>query len=111
MFSTSLRARLQVSPIQPLAIVVLLLSISFASTGTSVAAVEKVADGIVVPVGGAFLKIQVCADDIIRVASARDRAFFSRKSSRREHEPAEKLRRFIFVPLRNLTPHQCLHWT
>jgi hypothetical protein len=40
-----------------------------------------------------------------------DRAFFSRKSSRREHEPAEKLRRFIFVPLRNLTPHQCLHWT
>ena len=44
------------------------------------AAPEQVADGIIVRVGDQFLKVQVCADDIIRVAAARDRLFFARKS-------------------------------
>jgi alpha-D-xyloside xylohydrolase len=44
------------------------------------AAPEKVSDGIIIPVGDRFLRIQVCADDIIRVAESKDRAFFTRKS-------------------------------
>ncbi|MGA2030163.1 MAG: TIM-barrel domain-containing protein [Verrucomicrobiota bacterium] len=41
---------------------------------------EKLKDGVVIPVGDSFLKLEVCADDIIRVAYAKDRAFFARKS-------------------------------
>lgn len=41
---------------------------------------ERAADGVVVPVAGGFLKLQVVADDAIRVAYAKDRAFFDRKS-------------------------------
>jgi len=41
---------------------------------------ETVADGIVVPVNGQFIKIQVCASNIIRVAAAPDRAFFQHPS-------------------------------
>lgn len=39
-----------------------------------------VADGVIVPVGNKFLKLQVCADDIIRVACAPDPAFFDHAS-------------------------------
>jgi alpha-D-xyloside xylohydrolase len=46
----------------------------------SAAAPETVADGIIVAHNGGFLKVQVCADDIIRVAEAKDRSFFSRES-------------------------------
>lgn len=41
---------------------------------------EKVSDGIIVPVGDKVLKVQVCADDIIRVAEGTNTAFFARKS-------------------------------
>jgi alpha-D-xyloside xylohydrolase len=41
---------------------------------------EKVADGVVVPVGDGFLKLEVVADDVIRVAFAKDREFFARQS-------------------------------
>jgi alpha-D-xyloside xylohydrolase len=41
---------------------------------------EKQADGIVVPVHGGFLTLQVRADNIIRVAWSKDRRFFDRKS-------------------------------
>ena len=37
-------------------------------------------DGPVIPVSGGMLKIQVCADDIIRVAFAKDAAFFTRST-------------------------------
>ena len=52
---------------------------------------EKLADGIVVAQGGGWLKLTVCSDDIIRVAYARDRAFFDRTSlmvERRSVAPA-----------------------
>jgi alpha-D-xyloside xylohydrolase len=58
-------------------------------TDTAVAAVavvagkpniETSADGIVVAWGGDYLKLQVRADNIIRVAYAKDRAFFERGS-------------------------------
>src|SRR6185503_892617 len=42
--------------------------------------VLREADGVVVPWEGKFLKIQVCAEDIIRVACAPDPAFFKRSS-------------------------------
>jgi alpha-D-xyloside xylohydrolase len=41
---------------------------------------EKVNDGIIVPIGDSLLKVEVCADDVIRVAFAKDRSFFARKS-------------------------------
>src|SRR5947209_14811615 len=41
---------------------------------------EKVTDGIIVPIGDTFLKVEVCADDVVRVASATDRTFFARES-------------------------------
>ena len=41
---------------------------------------QKVKDGVLIPIGNDFLKLEVCADDIIRVARAPDPAFFSRKS-------------------------------
>ncbi|HUL54132.1 MAG TPA: TIM-barrel domain-containing protein [Opitutaceae bacterium] len=44
------------------------------------AAVEKLPDGIVVPVGDTFLKIEVRADNIVRIAAARDRKFFDHAS-------------------------------
>ena len=43
-------------------------------------AVEKSDDGILVRVGDSFLKLEVCSADVIRVAFAKDRAFFARKS-------------------------------
>jgi alpha-D-xyloside xylohydrolase len=41
---------------------------------------EKLSDGVVVALGNAFLKIEVCNDDLIRVAYSPDRAFFARRS-------------------------------
>lgn len=40
----------------------------------------RVPDGVVIPIGTNLLKLQVCADDIIRVASAGNRAFFGHQS-------------------------------
>jgi hypothetical protein len=41
---------------------------------------EKVADGVVVPVNDTFLKVQVYADNVVRITCAKDRAFFNRQS-------------------------------
>jgi len=41
---------------------------------------EKLADGMVVPVNNTFLKVQVYADNVVRIACAKDRAFFNRQS-------------------------------
>ena len=43
-------------------------------------AIEKSDDGILVRVGDSFLKLEVCSADVIRVAFAKDRAFFARKT-------------------------------
>ena len=64
---------------KPLSIGALLFALAL-PLSTPAAAPEQVADGIIVPIGDKFLKIQVCADGIIRVAEAGDRAFFSRAS-------------------------------
>ena len=55
------------------------LCAALAAAGASAAAVvEKTADGVVVTMGGDHLRLQVRADNIIRVAYARDPAFFER---------------------------------
>ncbi len=41
---------------------------------------QRVSDGVVVHVGDGFLKLEVCAADVIRVAYAKDQAFFAHKS-------------------------------
>ena len=38
---------------------------------------EKVADGVVIPVGDAFLKLEIWGDNIVRVVTAKDRVFFA----------------------------------
>jgi len=55
-------------------------------------AVEKTNEGIVVRVGDSFLKLEVCSPEVIRVAFAKDRAFFARQSlvaSPRRCEPTQ----------------------
>jgi alpha-D-xyloside xylohydrolase len=42
--------------------------------------VQKVPGGIVVRAGDGFLRLEVCAADVVRVAYAKDQAFFARKS-------------------------------
>ena len=41
---------------------------------------EKLADGIVVPINGTFLKVQFYAPDVVRIACAKNRSFFDQKS-------------------------------
>jgi alpha-D-xyloside xylohydrolase len=41
---------------------------------------ERLNDGVLIPLGNQYLKLEVCADNIIRVAISPDRTFFSRKS-------------------------------
>ena len=42
--------------------------------------VERVSDGLIVHVGDGLLKLEVCAADVVRVAYAKDKSFFTRKS-------------------------------
>ena len=42
--------------------------------------VERVSDGLLVHVGDGLLKLEVCAADVVRVAYAKDKSFFTRKS-------------------------------
>ncbi|HEY5284288.1 MAG TPA: TIM-barrel domain-containing protein, partial [Polyangia bacterium] len=41
---------------------------------------QRVPEGVLVRVGDGFLKLEVCADDVVRVAYAKDQSFFARKS-------------------------------
>ena len=54
--------------------------ISILAVPLGAAVPEKQADGIIVPINGAFLKVEVYAEDIIHVAFAKDRSFFEHKS-------------------------------
>jgi hypothetical protein len=60
------------------------------SAGAAPKPPEKVADGIVVPVNDTFLKVQVYAGNVVRIACARDRAFFDRQSVVTEPKRAVK---------------------
>jgi alpha-D-xyloside xylohydrolase len=44
------------------------------------ASLQRTADGVLVRVGDNFLKLEVCAADVVRVAYAKDQVFFARKS-------------------------------
>ena len=44
------------------------------------ATLEKLAQGIVVPVNDTFLRVEIYADNVARIACAKDRAFFDRQS-------------------------------
>ena len=41
---------------------------------------QRVSDGLIVQVGDGLLKLEVCAADVVRVAYANDKSFFTRKS-------------------------------
>src|SRR6266536_1643630 len=58
----------------------LVLLVSAMTFGQS--AVEKTDEGIMVQVGDSFLKLEVCSAEVVRVAFAKDRGFFARKSHR-----------------------------
>jgi alpha-D-xyloside xylohydrolase len=51
-----------------------------ASSPAPSAPVERQSDGVIVRVGEGLLKLEVCASDVMRVAYAKDRAFFGRKN-------------------------------
>ena len=59
---------------------------------TSVNPPEKLADGIVVPINDTFLNVQFYAPDVVRIACAKDRAFFNRDSIVTEPKKAIKTR-------------------
>jgi len=44
------------------------------------AGLQRVSEGLLVRVGDGFLKLEVCADDVVRVAYAKEQGFFARKS-------------------------------
>ena len=67
-----------------------ILSASLGCLSARAAALEKVPDGIIVPVGGTFLKIQVCSDDILRVVEGKDRALFTHNSVSVTWKPGTK---------------------
>jgi alpha-D-xyloside xylohydrolase len=50
------------------------------ATSLGAAVPEKLADGIVVPLDGGYLKLEVRAANVVRVAYAKDRRFFARDS-------------------------------
>ncbi|MBN2576024.1 MAG: DUF5110 domain-containing protein [Deltaproteobacteria bacterium] len=50
------------------------------SPAPSPANVQRAAGGVLVRVGDGFLKLEICADDVVRVAYAKNQAFFARKS-------------------------------
>jgi len=51
---------------------------------------EKAADGIIIPVGGSFLKVEFWSDSIVRVVSGKDRAFFSHDTPATQVRQQEK---------------------
>jgi alpha-D-xyloside xylohydrolase len=53
---------------------------------------EKLADGIIIPINDTFLKVQFYAPDVVRIACAKDRAFFNRDSIVTEPKKAIKTR-------------------
>jgi alpha-D-xyloside xylohydrolase len=55
------------------------------------AALAVVDDGVVIPVAGGLLKIEVVAADVIRVAFAPDSAFFARRSLAAGDRPRERV--------------------
>jgi alpha-D-xyloside xylohydrolase len=58
--------------------VVLLASLQ--ASACAAAKVEKQTDGALLAINDGFLKLEVCADDVIRVAFAKDRDFFAKRS-------------------------------
>ena len=62
------------------------------STQAAPEPLEKSADGVIVPVNGTFLKVQVYADNIVRIACSKDRSFFDRKSVVTQPKRAVKTR-------------------
>jgi alpha-D-xyloside xylohydrolase len=67
-----------------------ILAAGLLSTHAAPGAPEKVADGIVVPLPDTFLKVQVYADNMVRIACAKDRTFFDRQSVVTEPKRAVK---------------------
>lgn len=83
LFSTRLNRQKRVFP--PLsAIVALLLSLTLPGTlrlpAETIGEPVRTPDGVIIPLGSDLLKLQVCADDIVRVACASNRAFFDHQS-------------------------------
>lgn len=58
----------------------LLVALGSALTGVAAPDFERLPDGVVVTRPEGLLKLEVCADDIVRVAFAADRAFFNHES-------------------------------
>ena len=56
------------------------------------AAPEKLSDGIVVPINGTFLEVEVFAGNVIRIAAAKDRAFLAHSTPATEVRRQEKTR-------------------
>ena len=72
------------------AILISLIAASGQIFAQSAGSPEKLSDGIVLSVNGNFLKVQFYAPDVVRIACAKDRAFFARESVVTEPKKAVK---------------------
>ncbi|MGA2583533.1 MAG: TIM-barrel domain-containing protein [Tepidisphaeraceae bacterium] len=56
------------------------LTVIFLFTAPAVAQVQRVSDGIIIPVGDEWVKLQACGENVIRVACAKSPGFFDHPS-------------------------------
>jgi alpha-D-xyloside xylohydrolase len=63
---------------------------AFAQSAAPPAKPEKVSDGIIVPLGDTYLKLEVWGDNIVRVVAAKDRTFFSHSTPATQVRKKEK---------------------
>jgi alpha-D-xyloside xylohydrolase len=71
-------------------VAVLLTAVNLSAQTSGPAKPEKVADGMIVPIGGNFLKIEVWGENVLRVAAAKDRAFFAHSTPATQVRQREK---------------------
>ncbi|MFZ0826156.1 MAG: TIM-barrel domain-containing protein [Verrucomicrobiia bacterium] len=78
--------------LQHLVLFVLIAAGSQLTAAAAAPSPEKLADGILVPINDGFLQVEVFADNVIRISSARNRAFFARRTPATEVRHQEKTR-------------------
>jgi len=76
----------------PLLAALFLMAVSGPARADQPAAPEKVADGIILPVGDHFLKVQFWSDSMVRVVAGKDRAFFTHSTPATQVRRQEKTR-------------------
>jgi alpha-D-xyloside xylohydrolase len=68
------------NPIRLIASLSIIIAASSLTASAAAGGAEQLEDGVLIPVGDNFLKLEVCAGDVVHVAWSPDKSFFDRKS-------------------------------